>query len=139
VSGRPPALDLELEAAVQDAVREAVRTGIAASAHDCSEGGIAIALAESCLAGGIGADVHLPDDVPLHAALFSETQSRVVVTCAEDDVDALLELCDTAQVPYAVIGTVGGDELVLEGVEPLSVAELRSAWEPTLERLVHGG
>jgi len=119
-------------------VREAVRTGIVASAHDCSEGGIVVTLAESCIAGGIGADVHLPDDVPLHAALFSETQSRVVVTCAEDDVDALLELCDTAQVPYAVIGTVGGDGLAIEGVDTAAVDGLREVFETALPRLVRG-
>ncbi|HSK47001.1 MAG TPA: phosphoribosylformylglycinamidine synthase subunit PurL, partial [Coriobacteriia bacterium] len=58
VSGRPPALDLELEAAVQTVVRDGIRNGLVKSAHDCSEGGIAVALAESCLAGDIGADVH---------------------------------------------------------------------------------
>ena len=65
VSGRPPALDLDLETAVQAVVRDGIRNGVVKSAHDCSEGGIAVTLAESCLAGDIGADVHLHDD--LHA------------------------------------------------------------------------
>jgi len=137
VAGRPPALGLELEAAVQRVVREAVRKGIAASAHDCSEGGLAVAFAESCIAGDIGADVHLPDDLPLCSALFSETQSRIVVTCAEAGVEALLALCDREQVPYAVIGTVGGDALAIEGVAGVAVGALRETYETALPRLLH--
>ncbi len=79
VAGAPPALDLELERDVQQAVIAGIRGGLVKSAHDCSEGGIAVALAESCIAGGLGADVHLHDDLHPVASLFGETQSRIVV------------------------------------------------------------
>ena len=142
VAGAPPALDLQLEAAVQAAVREAIREGMLSSAHDCSEGGLAIALAESCVAGGIGADIHLEGDIPPAAMLFSETQSRIVVSVAEQDVEELFDLLERHQVPHAVLGTVGGEVLRIAGpggpLASASVAELRAAFEPTLERLVQG-
>ncbi len=139
VSGKPPALDLELEAAVQSAVIAGIRGGLIKSAHDCSEGGMAVALAESCLAGGIGADVHLHDDLPPVASLFGETQSRIVVTVAEQDADSLVERLVAAEVPYSVIGTVGGERLSI--CERLDVAldDLADAYYPSLERAVHGG
>ncbi|MFA5844821.1 MAG: phosphoribosylformylglycinamidine synthase subunit PurL [Coriobacteriia bacterium] len=138
VAGRPPALDLELERDVQAAVREAIGAGIVKSAHDCSEGGIGVALAESCLIGGIGADVHLEDGLQSAVSLFSETQSRIVVSVAEADVERLEDIALAHGVPYGVLGTVGGDRLkVCEKVD-VSLADARAAWEPTLERLVRG-
>ncbi len=138
VSGRPPALDLELEKAVCDTVRDAIREDLINSAHDCSEGGIAVALAECCVAGGIGADVHLHDELHPVASLFGETQSRIVVTCSEEDVDNLLEKCDGFNVPYSVLGTVGGERLTICERLDVSLDEIRDAFEPTLEQLVHG-
>ncbi|MDZ4168784.1 MAG: phosphoribosylformylglycinamidine synthase subunit PurL [Coriobacteriia bacterium] len=138
VTGAPPALDLELEAAVQAAVRAGIRNGLVKSAHDCSEGGIAVALAESCMAGDLGADVHLHDELPAVSSLFGESQSRIIVTCAEEDADALVEALVAADVPYSVIGTVAGDRLAICERLSLSLDDLRDAFEPTLEALVHG-
>jgi phosphoribosylformylglycinamidine synthase len=138
VAGRPPALDLELERDVQVAVREAIRAGLVKSAHDCSEGGIAVALAECCLAGGIGADIHLEDGLPPAASLFGETQSRIVVTVAEKDAEALVSHIIGQDVPYAVLGTVGGERLVIEGTIDVSLDDMRDAFEPTLAALVAG-
>ena len=87
--------------------------GLVKSAHDCSEGGIAVALAESCLAGEIGADVHLDDDLAPAASLFGETQSRIVVTVAEADAEKFVEHLIERNVPYGVIGTVGGERLTI--------------------------
>lgn len=138
VSGRPPALDLELERDVQAAVRDAIRAGLVKSAHDCSEGGIAVALAESCMAGNVGADIHLDDELAPAASLFGETQSRIVVTAAEADADALVESLIAHGVPYSVIGTVGGESLDIEDRLSLSLDDLREAHEPTLASLVAG-
>jgi phosphoribosylformylglycinamidine synthase len=138
VSGRPPALDLELETAVQAVVRDGIRNGLVKSAHDCSEGGIAVTLAESCIAGDIGADVHLHDDLPPVASLFGETQSRIVVSVADEDAEALVNELLAAQVPYSVIGAVRGDSLTICDRLDVSVDDLREAYEATLERLVHG-
>ncbi len=143
VAGRPPALDLGLEMSVQAAVREAIRRGIVRSAHDCSEGGIAVALAECCVAGDIGADVHLDDDMPAVASLFGESQSRIVVSVAESEANALVDIVVAHGVPFAVLGEVGGDSLVISGpiggLVSATVEGLAEAYVPTLERLVHGG
>ena len=142
VAGRPPAIDLELEMSVQITVREAIRGGIVRSAHDCSEGGIAITLAECCVAGGLGADVHLDDDLPPVASLFGETQSRIVVSVAESDVDALIDIALAHGVPFAVLGEVAGDRLEISGPDGVLVSvgtdEIAEAYVPTLERLVRG-
>jgi phosphoribosylformylglycinamidine synthase subunit PurL len=138
VSGRPPALDLELERDVQAAVRDAIRAGLVQSAHDCSEGGLAVALAESCLAGDVGADIHLDDDLHPVPSLFGETQSRIVITVAEKNADALIALLIAHDVPYAVLGTVGGERLTIEDKVDISIDDMRDAFEPTLAMLVAG-
>jgi phosphoribosylformylglycinamidine synthase len=138
VSGRPPALDLELEMSVQGVVRDGIRSGVVKSAHDCSEGGIAVALAESCIAGDLGAEVHLHDELHPVASLFGETQSRIVVTVAENDADAFVERLVAAEVPYSVLGTAGGEHLSICGRLEVSIDEMREAHQATLERLVHG-
>ncbi len=138
VEGRPPALDLELERAVQDTVRAAIEAGIVASAHDCSEGGLAVAIAECCIQGGIGADIHLPGEVERVFDLFAESQSRVVVSVSADRFEDLAEIALDREVPYAVMGTVGGDRFVVEDAFDLEIVDLERAWDTTLERLVHG-
>ena len=139
VSGPPPSLDLELEADVQAVVRDSIVAGLVRSAHDCSEGGVAVTLAECCLAGGLGADVHLHDELHPVASLFGETQSRIVVSVSEGDADAFVAALLEREVPYSVIGTVGGDRLTICERLDLSLDDLCEAFEPTLERLVHGG
>jgi phosphoribosylformylglycinamidine (FGAM) synthase-like enzyme len=71
-------------------------------------------------------------------SLFSETQGRVVVTCADADAEALIESLLAHEVPYSVLGEVGGVDLVVEDKIAIPVGDLRAAWGPTLERLVHG-
>ena len=137
-AGEIPALDLELEIAVQDAVRAGIREGIVKSAHDCSEGGIGIALAESCIAGNIGANVALDDGLEATSSLFSETQSRIVVTVANGDVERLLDILSADNVPYSVLGEVGGDRLIIENKIDLSVAEMAEPFNSSLEKLVAG-
>lgn len=137
VAGRPPVLDLELERDVQDVVRAAVRDGLLASAHDCSEGGIAVTLAESCIAGGIGASVALDDDLSVAASLFSETQSRIVVSVCEASAPAFIDRLLAAQVPYSVIGEVGGSALEIEGDISVELAEITRIYNTSLEQQVH--
>jgi phosphoribosylformylglycinamidine synthase len=138
VAGKPPVLDLALERDVQAAVREGVRSGLVKSAHDCSEGGIGVTLAECCVAGNIGADVHLEDDLPAVSSLFSETQSRVVVSVAEADIETFMDLLAEHEVPYSVLGTVGGDRLHISEKVDIGVGTLREAHSNTLEKLVGG-
>jgi phosphoribosylformylglycinamidine synthase subunit PurL len=138
IAGRPPALDIADELAIHRALLDAIEAGLVKSAHDCSEGGIAVALAESAIAGGIGATVALDDDLAPVYSLFSETQGRIVLTVSEESADSFVELLVGHNVPYSVIGEVGGDRLVVEDKLDVSVDALREAWAPALERLVGG-
>jgi phosphoribosylformylglycinamidine synthase II len=131
-----PEIDLEGVIATQAAVREAVRAGKLASAHDIAEGGLAVALAECCLAGGSGASIELPAALATEEFLFGECSGAFLLSGAADALQALGE-----RVPVSVIGSVGGEALTLELREGLAtdrvtvpLAELSSAHSQGLAR-----
>ncbi|MDQ4005083.1 MAG: phosphoribosylformylglycinamidine synthase subunit PurL, partial [Actinomycetota bacterium] len=129
-SGRPPALDLNREAALIRLLREGAAGGVLASAHDCSDGGLAVALAESSMAGDCGFRVALPDgDLPPHLALFSESASRAVVSVEPPRVDALEALAAHHEVPFARLGETGGSTLLFDRLFELPVPEARGVYE----------
>jgi phosphoribosylformylglycinamidine synthase II len=114
-AGRPPRLDFERELAVQNALREMIRAGYIRSAHDCSEGGLAVALAESCFnpAGSLGAILDLPaaGTRRLDQIIFNETQSRIVISTVPENADAVLQFSQSRGVPAHRLGTIGGEHL----------------------------
>ena len=134
-----PALDLDLERRVQALVLDAHERQLLTAAHDCSDGGLAVTLAESCLAGDVGfeaTDVDL--GARLDGALFGETQSRLIVTAgSDDDAEALLALAADVDVPATVIGTASGDRLRLGPVD-VTLDAARDAYEGALERALAG-
>jgi phosphoribosylformylglycinamidine synthase len=134
VAGRPPAIDLALELRTNEAVLELTASGFLASAHDVSDGGLAIALAESCLLAGLGATVDVPEEngISETARLFGESQARYVLSCGPDRVDDVLTACRRADVAAAAIGTVGGDRLAIAGALSIELAEARELWESAL-------
>ncbi|MFE4713195.1 phosphoribosylformylglycinamidine synthase subunit PurL [Paenibacillus sp. NPDC056722] len=139
--GRPPALDLATERKLLDGVLGAIRGGLVTSAHDLSEGGLAAALAESCISGGIGANVNLSaNGLRRDVALFSESQSRIILTATPDRAEELKAAIAAAGVPVEVIGTVGGDRLRvnLDDVAALDepVPALKSVWEDAIPCLM---
>jgi len=141
--GMPPDLDLDTEKALQDMVLEAITAGLARSAHDCSEGGLAVALAECCFRGDddpLGCSVDIPDDIRADSALFGETQSRVILSVAGKDVAKVKDLAAKWNVPFHMIGKVSGDALVIRkgGAELINrpVAELKSLWVEAIPRLL---
>lgn len=134
--GLPPTLDDTLEIAVQRAVRTLVREGVVQSAHDVSEGGLAVALAESCLAGGRGANVKLESALPVSALLFGEEPSRVVVSCRPEQVAEVQRICAAQKAPVAVLGTVGGDALALEGLTSVALERLAKAYDGAIPAIV---
>ena len=109
ISGRPPQLDLEREKAVQEVVLSAIRKGWLASAHDLSEGGLAVALAEACLAAHKGAQLSISTSLTPTALLFSESQSRILVSLPQHHVDELIQHAAAHQVQAVVIGQVTED------------------------------
>ncbi len=112
-AGMPPVLDLQAELAVQNCVLTAIKRGLLSSAHDCSEGGIAVTIAESAIAGKLGAEVKLDTVGRADMDLFAESQSRIVVSCTADKVEELQQLAVEFGAPFSVIGTVGGDRLAI--------------------------
>jgi phosphoribosylformylglycinamidine synthase len=130
LGGRPPAVDLGAERALAAVLTAAAAGGLLASAHDLSEGGLAVALAECCLAGGMGCRVFLPEDA--FTPLFSESAARAVVTVHPGSREALRALCAREGVPATDLGTVGGDNLEVAGGFDISIGELRAAHGGTL-------
>jgi phosphoribosylformylglycinamidine synthase subunit PurL len=134
LEGRPPTLDLAAELALQGLLVELAARRLLASAHDLSDGGLAVALVEATLAAGVGATVELPGGLPPLAALVSESASRVLVATAPDAAGELLALAGGAGVPAARAGGTGGDRLVVPGVLDLPLSRLRDAYEGALPR-----
>jgi phosphoribosylformylglycinamidine synthase len=140
VAGAPPSVDLMAERDLQKAVLHLIQSGLVASAHDCAEGGLAIALVESALGDGedpLGLDVALEDPLPAVPLLFGEAQGRVVLSCAEADVDAVLAGAGRFAVPARRIGRVTapaeGVRMRAAGLEVRAdVHALLEAWKGAL-------
>ena len=139
--GPPPQLHLALERRVQDTVRTAASFGLLRSAHDCAEGGLAVAVAECCLLGGRGARITLHElgqsavERPRSWAagiLFGETQSRFVVSLAEESMVQLRTVLEERGVPYREIGEVGGDHIEITGAIDVHLDEARAAYDGAL-------
>jgi phosphoribosylformylglycinamidine synthase subunit PurL len=128
--GAPPPVDLDVERRNGDFVRGLIRSGKTRTVHDCSDGGLAVALAEMAMAGGIGAQIQLlPAGVPSHAALFGEDQARYIITLSEVEAMAVREDAAKAGIPVLRLGVTGGSALTLPGERPISISELVTAHE----------
>jgi phosphoribosylformylglycinamidine synthase len=128
--GRPVPLNADFELTLQEEIRELVREGLVHSAHDCSEGGLAVAVSECCIAGNLGARLSLADKLSAEA-LFGEAPSRIIVTVGAESGTARRRL-ERAGVPVLDLGEVGGDRLIVHGALALSVADLEATWERTI-------
>jgi phosphoribosylformylglycinamidine synthase len=129
--GTPPWIDLKLEQAVQSCCIAAIDRGLLRSAHDISDGGLAVTLAECCIGGPerpLGARIEAHEMIRADALLFSESQSRIVVSLAEKDLPQLEEVAAQHNVPMRAIGSVGGTRLIVQPLLQLPVEELRSIW-----------
>jgi phosphoribosylformylglycinamidine (FGAM) synthase-like enzyme len=136
VAGRPPALDFARERALHELLREAAEADVLASAHDCSDGGLAVALVESAIAGGHGFVVSLATDLPPHVALFAESASRAVVSVGTEREAQLLELASAHDVPIARLGETGGPRVVFDGLLESTLDELRDVYEGAIPALL---
>jgi phosphoribosylformylglycinamidine synthase len=156
IAGLPPRIDLEAEARVQRCCLEAIRARLVRSAHDCAEGGLAVALAEGCMAAGLGLEVGADaleallrrDGCRIDSLLFGESQSRIVLSLAREKLPGLESLADESGVPLAVLGTVvgrgdaeagrrgDGHRFRLGRWIDLPVTEMLEVWSGSLDRLV---
>jgi phosphoribosylformylglycinamidine synthase len=110
---------------VQDAVLEITGQRLASSAHDCSDGGLAIALAECCILGGRGAVITLKDKMRTDALLFGESQSRIVISTARKNQEKVKTICKKHGVPCTAIGEVKGVALIINDCVNASVTQLK--------------
>jgi len=148
--GRPPELDLDLERRVQACCLEAIQTGMLSSAHDCSSGGLVVALAECCTESSLGAVTQVPgsndqlETLRIDCWLFAESQSRIVVSLPPDRLMALEHLAARHGVPTAVLGKTGGDALVIKTpvtrlpqvIVKLPVAELERVYRGSIPEIM---
>ncbi len=150
LAGGQMIIDLGLEARVQRAALAAIRQNVANACHDCSDGGLAVALAEMCLAsseggsapggGGRGLDAAAAPLGPrLHAALFGEAQSRIIVALRPEKREALQAIAQGMGIPFGFIGRVTGDGRMRLGPIDVPLDEMRDAYEGGLERALAGG
>jgi phosphoribosylformylglycinamidine synthase II len=144
VAGRPPAIHLKREKALQQLVVKLIRDGCIESAHDCSDGGLAIALAECTFdSGGIGVSadvtsVAADNGLAVNATLFGESASRIVVSCASWHLNAVMTAAAAAEVTAREIGRVGGDSIRLSVNGQVAidsqVTDAEQAWATAIER-----
>ncbi len=127
--GPPPPVGLDLAKRAGETVRKLIADGIATAVHDCSDGGLAVALAEMAMASGLGCAVAIPEGRSSPAAFwFGEDQSRYVVTAAE--AEPILEAAEAAGLAAVALGDVEGDDVVfrsISGESRVSVADLKAA------------
>jgi phosphoribosylformylglycinamidine synthase len=142
--GPPPQIDLANEIKVQNAVRDLIRQGLLKSAHDCSEGGLAVALAECCFNQTklFGAEIDLKSsDLPAVTLLFNESQSRIVVSVAPENLRETIATLQAKQIPFLELGRVGGERLRIRvHTDEFSwpVRDLYDDWWNAIRRAVAG-
>jgi phosphoribosylformylglycinamidine synthase len=146
-TGSPPRCDLEAAKTLHTTLLGLIHSGLVKSAHDCSDGGLAVALAESCISQLvaretprlIGAQIDLSQfkDIRLDALFFGETQSRIVISCKPLDAVKVVERAKLMGVPAVQIGKVGGDKLTVKtssGEFSSPLTELHDAWWNSIAR-----
>ena len=144
IRGVPPQLDLELEKKVQDLCLYGIREGLIKSAHDTSEGGLAVAIAECCISKGgrenVGAKIDMDDDMRSDILLFGETQSRIVITVEQGRITDIEMQARDMDVPCRVIGRVGGESLIIRHNSSVlintPVPELEEVWRRAIPKYI---
>jgi phosphoribosylformylglycinamidine synthase len=137
--GAPPPVDLIEERENGDVVRALVAEGLATAAHDVSDGGLLVAIAEMAMASGIGATLDaVPEDTPGHAFWFGEDQARYVVTVPADRAEAVVKRVAGASVPVHRIGSTGGEVIAIPGERAIVVKALAARFEGWLPDYMSG-
>lgn len=141
VAGDCPQLDLEAEKRLQTACLEAIQSGVVKSAHDVSEGGLAVALAECCFLNTqrkLGAKINFALAGRRDFLLFGEDQSRVIVSVKESNIDRLKKICAKHSVPMTAVGRVGGDVLIVNDLIHCPVNSLFYTYQHSIRRKIEG-
>src|ERR1700736_2094131 len=140
--GPPPHVDLAHEIKIQSAVRDLIRAGVVKSAHDCSEGGLAVAIAECCFnpKQRFGAEIRISAaETEAVTTLFNESQSRIVISVAPQNLEKTMSILKKAGVSFQRLGKVGGDQLGIQVADQKFawlIADLYDDWWNSIRRLV---
>ena len=139
IKGDAPSLDLDLEKSVQKTALESIRGKLVNSAHDASEGGLAVALSECTMASKkkIGAKINLKETIRKDALLFGESQSRIILSSSKENVKKIEKIAKKNNTPFSVIGTTGGDslEIKINDKEEINskISNLERYWKNSLK------
>lgn len=136
LGGLPPKVDLDREKLLGEILIAGSRDGMIDAAHDLSDGGLIQAVTESCLRGGKGARLVVPDGLDAFTALFSESAGRAVVAVPRSEELRFTDMCAARGLPATRIGVVDGEEVEVQGEFSIPLSELRSAHEGTIEALL---
>ncbi|MDD5455091.1 MAG: phosphoribosylformylglycinamidine synthase subunit PurL [Candidatus Ratteibacteria bacterium] len=144
IKGDAPQLDLRLERAVQQTAQEAIKKGLASSAHDCSEGGLAVTLAECCISNNDNVMGALIDNLDFigrkDTALFGESQSRIVISCNKKSAGKIRAIAQNFAAPFRIIGTTGGKNLKISSGKNvlinLPIKRILDKWTNSLQSLI---
>jgi phosphoribosylformylglycinamidine synthase len=136
IAGHAPIVDFELEQKIQDICYEAIREGIIKSAHDCSEGGLAVALAESCFNpdGLLGARINMGFTHRADFELFGEAHARIVVSVEEKDIPSLVRIIKKHDAPYKLLGKVADKKFIINDLVSCDINELYEFWYTAIKR-----
>lgn len=134
-----PPIDIDYEKAIQDTALKLIRKGLVKSAHDCSVGGLGIALLKCCIKGDIGAsiDIELVEGSNI-LTFFNESQSRIIISIDRHGLDKTEDILKDNDVDYAIIGKVGGDSFIINTDDIIDVKEAKKIYEDSLGRLMAG-
>ncbi len=139
ITGNTPELDMIFEKQLQAFILEAIRNGLLRSAHDISEGGLAVAIAESCIADRekmIGATITVKSDIRKDALYFGESQSRVILSIAPERKGSLIQLAASMNVPLVEIGSAGGNKVKINEDINVELSVLENAFYETIGRVM---
>ncbi len=142
--GNPPEIDLNLEIKIHRTLLDANKMGLIKSAHDCSEGGLAVTLSECCISNKekkIGAVIDLNDNMRTDALLFGETQSRIIITASPAKIDSLKNVLEGYKIPYTLLGKVGGERLIINNnsskLIDITIDNLNGAWRDSIKNMMN--
>ncbi len=138
VCGAPPELNLEMELKLIQALLKASEEGIINSAHDISEGGLAVAISESCFTPNalVGVEIKVPSLIRKDAILFSESQGRAIVSLSKKNLDKFKELIERLDLPMEIIGRVKGTRLLIEDLIDIPISKAYGKWAQGFENIL---
>ncbi len=136
--GDSPVLDIDFEVKLQKSVLAAIQNGLITAAHDISDGGLSITLAEMCIFGQMGATIDLADlGGNTHEVLFSEAQSGIVITTSHFNLDQVMTHFQNDEVPAYIIGEAGGYDLMISGLDPIEISEMESIYSSVISNAMN--